>query len=248
MKVYSSIYKGLFTLIFLSFVACNSISVQDKPYKKTKKQIILGSIGQDANYLLEQHYSNSAIPNFTTPIKVQATAVSFRKSSIKSFQKAQAFQTHKVQIKYIDSIELKPRFLNLEIVDQVAFINMLNAKENMDIKQYLINQNKSHIITHVSVAFTESTIQDIQEAEEAFIELTGKKSIALHLYSNNKLIKVVGFFEGVVFAYKTASCCWKENSKHQLEIVDLVDGKNKCPNKSYLSAQKAIKKINYYKF
>jgi len=241
-------HKCLFVLMALSFTACKTISVQDNQYQTAKEQIVLGSIGQDANYLLEQSYTNSAIPNYTIPIKVQATAVPFNKSSYKSFQKAHTFQTDKVQVKYVDSLELKPSFLNLEIVDQVGLINLLNGKENVDVKQYLINQNKSHIVTQVSIAFTENTLQDIQEAQEVFIELTGKKSIALHLYKKKELIKVIGFFEGVVFAYKTASCCWKENSKYQLEIVDLVDGNDNCPNKSYLTAQKAKKEINYYKF
>jgi len=189
-----------------------------------------------------------ALPNYTSPIKVQATAVSFKKSSFKSFEKAQVFQAHKLQIKYVDSIELKPRFLNLEIVDHVGFITLLNDPENVAIKTYLINQNKSHVVTHVSMAFPENTLLDIQQAEEVFIAATGKKSIALHLYKNNELTKVVGFFEGVVFGYKTAHCCWKENSKYQLEIIDLVATNSDCPNKSYLSAQKAKKEINYYKF
>jgi len=248
MKTYFSIHKYLFVLMILVFTGCKTISVQDNQYITTNEQIVLGSIGQDSNYLLEKSYTNSAIPNYTIPIKVRATSVPFNKPSYKSFQKAHTFQTDKVQVKYVDSLELKPSFLNLEIVDQVGLINLLNGKENVDVKQYLINQNKSHIVTQVSMAFTENTLQDIQEAEEVFIEFTGKKSIALHLYKNKGLIKVIGFFEGVVFAYKTASCCWKENSKYQLEIVDLVDGNDNCPNKSYLTAQKAKKEINYYKF
>ncbi|PWK20028.1 hypothetical protein [Xanthomarina spongicola] len=232
----------------LAFTGCKTISVQDNQYQTAKEQIVLGSIGQDANYLLEQHYSSSAIPNYITPIKVQATAVPFNKSSYKSFQQAQPFQTTKVQIKYVDSLELKPSFINLEIVDQVGLITLLNDKTNADIKEYLVNQTESHIVTYISMAFPENILKDLQDAEEVFIEPSGKKSIALHLYKEKELIKIVNFFEGVVFAYKTASCCWKENDKYQLEIVDLVDANDNCPNKSYLSAQNAKKEINYYKF
>lgn len=234
--------------MILVFTACKTISVQDNQYQTTNEQIVLGSIGQDSNYLLEHKYSSSAIPNYITPIKVQATGVSFNKSSFKKFQQAQAFQTMAFQITYVDSLELKPSFLNLEIVDQVGLISLLNDKTNSDIKAYLINQTESHIVTHISMAFPENILKDLQEAEEVFIEPSGKKSIALHLYKENELVKIVNFFEGVVFAYQTASCCWKENSKYQLEIVDLVENDSECPNKSYLSAQKAKKEIDYYKF
>src|SRR5690606_7379909 len=108
MKTYFSMHKCLFVLIILVFTACKTISVQDNQYQTAKGQIVLGSIGQDANYLLEQHYSSSAIPNYTTPIKVQVTSVPFNKSSYKNFQKAHTFQTDKVQVKYVDSLELKP--------------------------------------------------------------------------------------------------------------------------------------------
>ena len=143
------------------FTACKTISVQDNQYLTVKEQIVLGSIGQDANYLLEHKYSSSAIPNYTTQIKVQATAVPFNKSTYKSFQQAQVFQTEKIQITYVDSLELKPSFINLEIVDQVGLITLLNDKKNGNIKEYLVNQTESHIVTHISMAFPEMSRTEI---------------------------------------------------------------------------------------
>src|SRR5690606_37820236 len=112
MKTYFSIYKCLIVLMVLAFTACKTISVQDNQYQTTNEQIVLGSIGQDANYLLEHKYSSSAIPNYNIPIKVQATAVSFNKSSYKRSVQAQDYQTKKFQVTYVDSLELKPSFLN----------------------------------------------------------------------------------------------------------------------------------------
>src|SRR5690606_16134197 len=248
MKTYFSIYKCLFVLMILVFTACKTISVQDNQYQTTNEQIVLGSIGQDANYLLESSYYSTAIPNYTTPIKVQVTAVPFNRSSYKSYVRAQEFQNQTFQVVFVDSLEQKPSFLNMELVDQVGLITLLNDKTNQDIKEYLVNRTESHMVTKISIAFPETILKVVQEAEEVFIEPAGKKSIALHLYKEKELIKKVNFFEGVVFAYQTASCCWKENSKYQLEIVDLVESDSECPSKSYLSAQKAKKEIDYYKF
>src|SRR5690606_27666322 len=168
MKTYFSIYKCLFVLMILVFTACKTISVQDNQYQTTNEQIVLGSIGQDANYLLESSYYSTAIPNYTTPIKVQATGVSFNKSSFKKFQQAQAFQSKAFQITYVDSLELKPSFLNLEIVDQVGLITLLNDKTNQDIKEYLVNRTESHMVTKISIAFPETILKVVQEAEEVF--------------------------------------------------------------------------------
>ena len=54
------------------------------------------------------------------------------------------------------------------------------------------------------------------------------------------------FSETVIFAYNTSGICWRENKKHQLEIVDLVKGSG-CPTKTFKNANRAKKKINYFK-
>lgn len=146
MKLNLLMNKYLFVLMIILFTACKSISVQDNSYHLVKEQISLGSIGQDKNNILRNTYSNVAIPNYITPIKVQATVISFNKSSYKSFEQAQEFQTNTFHVKYVDSVELKPSFLNIEIVDQVGLIHLLNDKTNVDIKDYLIDQTESPLM------------------------------------------------------------------------------------------------------
>ena len=51
-----------------------------------------------------------------------------------------------------------------------------------------------------------------------------------------------------MFGYQASKACWKENNKHQFEIVDLVENNDQCPIKTYRVPKDAKKNLNYYKF
>lgn len=235
-----------FTLILT--MACKTLSVQNKHYQTTTQKVVLGSIGTDETFVLEKTYGQIGIPNYTYPIKVQMTPLSFTKTTFKTYNEALKFQPIPLDLKYIDSLPTKPKFLNIETVDKVGLINLLNDKSNVDIKNYLLNQTTSHVVTNISVVFNESDMNDLQKAEEVFISQIGLKTVGLELYTNGKVTRTINFNDGVVFAYRAASICWKENDKHQLEIVDLVEGDTGCPRQTYSSANRAKKKLDYFKF
>ncbi|MFV0572064.1 MAG: hypothetical protein ACK5M1_06505 [Xanthomarina gelatinilytica] len=232
----------------LLFCSCKSISVQNKQYQTTNEQVVLGSVGQDEHFVLEKTYNHIGIPNYSKPLKLYVTQIPFDKTTFRAFKNANVLQAAKLNINYIDSLETKPTFLNIQTVDEIGLMNMLNDKVNKDVKNYMMNQDQSHIISNVSVVFDESVMQQIAKAEEVFLEPSGIKSYTLNLYKNKELVKAISFTDGVVFGYRTSGACWKENEKYQLQIVDLVEGDNKCPNKTYRSAKRAKKKINYFKF
>ena len=238
----------LLCCILVLLTGCKTISVQNKQYQSTKQSVDLGSIGTDENFVLEQTYNHSGIPNYISPIKVKITPISFNKSLYKIFSVANEMQPKEVKINYIDSLQNKPKFLNIEIADKVGLINILNDVSNKDVKNYLLNQNQSHVVTNISIAFNQNDLEALANATEVYLENEGVKSLALKIYNNTKVLRTINFNEGVVFGYRTSSCCWKENSKYQLEIIDLVEGDNSCPNQSYKSAKRAKKEVNYYKF
>lgn len=248
MKANSFVNKCLLIVFITPFSACKSISVQNKQYQATTEQVILGSLGQDENFVLEQTYSHVGIPNIFEPLKLYVTQMSFEKGTFRVFEKANTLQSAKLTIQYVDSLETKPTFLNIQTVDEIGLIAMLNDKENKDVKDYMMNQDESHIITNVSMVFDEATMQQLVKAEEVFLVASGLKSYTLNLYENKVLKNSISFNDGVIFGYRTSSACWKEDEKYQLQIVDLIEGDNKCPTKTYKSAKRAKKEINYYKF
>jgi len=242
------IKRLIFICLAVFLASCKTVLVQKEFQKTTTQNIKLGTVGEQKDFILEQDYNHTALPNYQDPIKIQVSLIAFNTSTYKTFTKAKTSQNQSVAINYIDSISNKPKFLKLEIADRVAVLNALNNTENKDVFQFLKNKNDAHIITSVSLVLKENDITAITKANEVFLENSGIKSYALHLYNNKELQQTINFKEGVVFAYQTSNACWKENDKYQLKIIDLVESNDKCPSKTYRASKRAKQKINYYKF
>jgi hypothetical protein len=229
-------------------VCCKTISIESKQHIQTSKNIILGSLGSDENFILEKTYTNTGIPNISRPVKVKVRPVPFNSGTYQTYTHANSYQNQIAEVIYHDSLRVKPYFFSIDISDRITLIDLLNDKENSDIKDFLLNDNDTHVVTGVSIALSRDKTETLRDAQEVFLEESGINSIALKLYNNSQLISTINFSEGVVFSYRTANVCWKENSKYQLEIVNLVEGDNSCPKQSYRSSKRAKKEINYYKF
>ena len=57
-----------------------------------------------------------------------------------------------------------------------------------------------------------------------------------------KKTETIPFNKGVIFQYKTSHCCWQEDKRHRLNIVDLVSKFKNCPNKTYRNSNRAKKR------
>ena len=222
--------------------------MQQESQNTTTQQIILGTVGEQKRFVLEQDYNHTALPKYKLPIKVNVNAIVFTKPTFKAFSKAKVSQSQNVSINFVDSLHTKPKFLKLELADRITVLNALNAKENRDVFQFLQNKSEAHLVTSISIAFNTKDITTLINAEEVFLEVDGIKNYALKTYKNGELQQTIQFNQGIIFGYQTSSCCWKQNDKYQLEIVDIVERNDQCPNKTYKSSKRAKKKINYYKF
>jgi len=230
------------------FTSCKTISIQNESHTKIDQNIQLGTVGEQKDFILEQDYNQTAIPKYKKVVKVQIDVIDFNKQSFKSFLKAKKSQSKTITVNYLDSLDQKPQYLKLEIADRVTILNALNHKENKDVFQFLENKKEAHLVTSIALALNKSDIEAIYKADEVFLEMVSKKSYGLITYINKEARQTILFNQGVVFAYQTSSCCWKQNDKYQLEIVDLVEGSDMCPNKTYKSSKRAIKEIDYYDF
>ncbi|WP_142785725.1 hypothetical protein [Changchengzhania lutea] len=234
-----------FSLILL--VSCKTIISNQFSQTKTTQQVNLGSVGLDKDFLLQQEFNNAAIPTYNKPIKLRVSIKSFNKQTYKILTKAKVSQPANFSVIYIDSIPKKPQYLQLQIADKVSVLEDLNSKANYSLKDYLILNKRTNIITDISIALNQNDLENIANADAVFLVEESYKKYVLQYYKTSTEVEKISFSEGIIFGYKTANCCWQENSKHQLSIVDLVSDFNNCPNKTYRSANRAKKKINYFK-
>ena len=253
MRKYNKQYQiildlSLYFFIMLLVFSCKTISVQNKQHIQTTRNMTLGSVGIDENFIIEKTYTSIGTPNYFKPIKVNVLPVSFNNASYSGFMAANLSQRKDIKINYHDSLDTKPSFLSLEIADKITLIELLNHKENLEIKNFMLNDNNTHLITGISIVFDSEIYNILVDAQEVFIEGSGINNIVLKTYKDSKHEKTIYFNQGVVFSYRSAFICWRENSKYQLEIAGLAEADNGCSKLSYKSSKRAKKDINYYKF
>lgn len=228
-------------------MGCKTIGLDQFSKNSTTQQVSLGSIGLDKDFLLQSHFQNTAIPKYLNPIKLDASIKEFNRHTFNNFTKAKTHQSAEINLSYVDSISKKPKYIQLEISDTVAAITSFNSKENKAVKDYLENNKYANVITLISMALNEMDLDSIANADAIFSIEENYKTYSLQLYKANKKFDEIQFNQGIIFEYQTSNCCWQENKRHQLDIVDLVKSYNNCPNKTYRYAYRAKKKINYYK-
>jgi hypothetical protein len=238
----------IYIVISASIVSCKTITVEQEKLNTTQQNITLGTIGERKDFLLEQDYNSTALPFYSNPIKINFSVLNFSTSSYKAFSKANNNKTVPLQFTYADSSAHKAKYLKLEIADRVAVLDVLNDAYNESIKNYIHNKKDAHVISAISIAIGDIKMKAITEADVLFLEQEGKKNYIIKAYKNKQLTMSLKFSDGVVFAYQASNFCWQENEQHQLDIVDIVESTDKCPNKTYRSAKRAKKEIDYFKF
>lgn len=237
----------LFCCILLLLVSCKTLSIHPESQTKTIEPLVLGSIGSGKEYILQKGFNNTSYPTYKVPIKVSVLKASFNKSTYKSFLKAKNAQSKGLNILYTDSLKDKPYYIKLQIADRVSLVHALNTVTNNDVKDYLSINPYANVITGLSIALSQEDFKKMEESKSIFLVEQSSKVYALRLHNSDSKTEIIPFSNFVIFEYNASNCCWQENKKHQLNIVDLVKKNNNCPNKTYRSANKAKKKINYYK-
>jgi hypothetical protein len=230
--------------LFMLVASCRTININLESQRNTTQQLSLGSIGSSKDYILQKGFNSSAIPSYKEPIKVWVTIKPFNKQTFKTFTKAKALQPADVAINYVDSIAVKPKYIQLQIADKVAVITALNSEVNTAVKNYLTHNTYANVLTSVSLTLNTHDLENITKADAVFLVENGVKQYALQLYEKQVKTQIILFNQGVVFEYKTSNCCWQENKYHKLDIVDLVSDFNSCPSNTNRSAKRAEKKIN----
>ncbi|TXG34845.1 hypothetical protein [Seonamhaeicola maritimus] len=230
----------------LCVCSCKTINIATAQ-TKTTQQVILGSISADKEFIFQKEINHSAIPSYNVPIKLMVTPKIFTKQSYKAYAKAQGLQPYNINVKYVDSLPEKPKYIQLQIADKVTLLKALNGEENNGIKDYISHNKYANVLTSISMALNKQDLVGVLKAESLFLVENGYKTYALQLYNDGKKGRTIAFNQGVVFEYKATNCCWQENKKHDIDIVDLVGGYASCPNNTYRSASRAKKQINPYK-
>ncbi|WP_299223304.1 hypothetical protein [uncultured Aquimarina sp.] len=230
----------------ICLVGCRSISVNKSVmHTATTTPVALGVIGIHENHLRNTDFQVTTIPMYKKDIRVGVTAADFDKTTYKAYLSKS--QNNKHQITYIDSLETKPQFLKIELIDWVSTISELEQPYNQQTIAYLKRQQGAEMISSVSLAVSQNTLNEINSAEAVFLVNKNYKQYELSLVKGGKTYKTIDFADTTIFGYRLSYFCWGENDKRRVALFDIVDENDDCPKNTYKKAEKAKEKINYFK-
>lgn len=233
----------LFSILLFS---CQTISVHQKTQLLTKTPVALGSIGLSSETVVSNSYESIALPTFDSKLKLNVQAITFSKASFKAYTKANE-SSKKVALTYSDSLKVKPEYAHLQFVDRVAITSALNNTKNTGLRSYLETKEDAQMVTSISVAFSQEHITQLKNASEVFLTQSDAKKFSLLLTFIDGKTQTLETSNGVVFGYQTSNFCWKEDSKHNLIIADIVSDAEGCPPNTHRKARKATQQKDYFK-
>ncbi|MDH7445311.1 hypothetical protein [Aquimarina sp. 2201CG14-23] len=241
---YKNYILAVISLICLA--GCRSISVNKTAmHTATTTPIALGVIGIHENHILNTDFQVTTIPTYKKAIRTGITTTNFDKATYKAYLAAS--QHNAQQITYVDSLDNKPQFLKIELIDWVTTIAELEEAYNQQTIEYLKRQEDAEIISSVSMAVSQDMINEMHTAEAVFLINKNYKQYELSLVKNGKPYKTIDFSDVTIFGYRLSYFCWGENDKRRVTLFDIVDENDNCPKNTYKNAEKAKDKIDYFK-
>ncbi|MCR8667510.1 hypothetical protein NO995_07450 [Aestuariibaculum sp. M13] len=231
----------------LVLISCKVGEVLGNGEHKTSQQVLLGGIGSSETNIFKTDFSNTALPVYDISLKVNVEPISFNKQDFKDFKVANNLQNAPIELEFIDSIKIKPKYVKLKIADKVELLKVINQTNNSNLKDYLAHSTDSNFITSISMAFNGDVLEALMQAESVFLIENSYKTYSLELKDSKGDSKVISFNNGVVFKYELSHCCWQEDKRHHLNIVDIVEQYKSCPKQTYSSALKAEKHSKKHK-
>ena len=117
---------GLLMIFVGVCTGCHTVHVQKQAMNTSiSTPEALGVIGLQKEHLLFADFNGVALPKYKESIRVKSSTVPFTSSSYSAYSKISP--SNDFNIKYVDSIEKKPEFAKLEILDRVGVIKALET-------------------------------------------------------------------------------------------------------------------------
>ncbi|WP_190808408.1 hypothetical protein [Flagellimonas sp. S3867] len=180
-------------------------------------------------------------------LKVAVKQIPFNRQSYINYAKYMQQAAKINTISYNDSLPYKPKYLRLQLLDQLGLAQLLNQEKHDALRSYISNDDSYKFVTGLNITVPETEMPGFLQAEA--IQLQKDK------YNNIVLVVIHGehekqyfFSELQVFDYQYAHFCWGEDQYHNMIIENLVSEGQKCPKGTYLKASKVNGDKAYLKF
>lgn len=226
----------------LLLLGCGLGVIPDQGRRVAKTPLELGLIGQYQWEVTHNGYRTNGVPVLSKNIRIEVTQHPFSRSSYKQYTNAVIAQGKSNTVPYVDSLEQKPSYVRLRIMDKIGMLQTLNSEENEAVLSYLKNSKNNTLISEVSTVFPENMVQGIKGADQLFLVQNKDNKYELQLMIAGQKPQTIPFSKATLFSYSLSRFCWIENDNGNIEIVDIVEEGVACPNNSVQHPSKLAKK------
>ncbi|MEX0313722.1 MAG: hypothetical protein AB3N18_06060 [Allomuricauda sp.] len=180
-------------------------------------------------------------------LKVDVQQMPFNRQSYTDYAKHMQQAAKINTISYNDSLPYKPKYLRLQLRDQLGLAQLLNKDKHDALRSYISNDDSYKMVTGLNVTVPETEMPGFLQAEAIQLQKDRYDNIVL-VVINSEHKREYFFSELQVFGYQYAHFCWGEDQYHNMIIENLVSEGQKCPKGTYLKASKVNGDKAYLKF
>lgn len=240
--------KKLLVLFFSLSLSCCGTLPKKRVLNLATSFVELGVIGEKKTSIRKTDYQVFGVPTYHKKIKASVVLKSFDSQLYKRYQSATKEISVQNALNYVDSIQSKPIFAEITLLDKVIIVSTLS--DDSAISKYIKNYPNSSIVTKVRLVPSQEEIQKIKNADTFYLQTKNTKEQVLQLFSKGQSVGSISLSKNTVFEYGISSFCWKTTSRRKVVLSSLVSQGEKCMRPTHKNPQKLEKKLvkNGFKF
>jgi hypothetical protein len=218
----------LLLLVLITISSCKTAVVNGEKYKVSRSATYLGHVGHSKSILNSHHtFSTRSIPTLQDKVRLDIQILPFTKKIYTVYLDKLAAAQSAISVNYVDSLEVKPEFVNITILDLNSFAGEINSPHNNTILKYLVNTKEAVMVSGVAMALPNEDILRIRQADAYYLVNNQDKNYTIVLYKQGKKVDAINL-NGVTLAYSLSKFCWAVNDRSQWYIGDIVKDSGGC--------------------
>jgi len=240
---------GKLTWVILALVSLCSCSAYkaSQQYEKLR-QPQLGTLVQQNSMLgFAEHTQEVGQLHLKKPLAVKVVALPFNDHSYRLYTSYLKNARRANTIPYNDSTPIPPRYLRLELTNQVALTQLLNTTENQALCEYIAQDAGSALVSSINFTSVDRDLALFLNASHVFLTRDDLGKLYFSVLQNDKE-QFIYFEELQIFESETLSFCWAEDQHLKKRVVNLMEKGQRCPKGTHKKARKAERERDYLKF
>lgn len=221
---------------------------QKNNYHTTSQVLELGVVGDKEISVYKTDFETASIPVYTDFIKLSIEKKNFTRNIYKKYMMSVKEKNTPHKVNYIDSLEVKPVYLDFSINDKSLVIESLNKEENKAVLSYIKNVPQTKLITNIRVLLTKEIEKQIEEVDAFYIRTNQQKKQLIYLFKKEKPIGELDLSKTVIFGYKMSSFCWGFTEKKKIKLITLLSEGENCTSNTNRIPGKLEKEIEENQF